>query len=146
MQGYGGAGNKATDQYLVQRIQGASPEMLVAMLLEGAQKFINQALTAMEQRDLPTKARFVNRVSAIIEELTVWLNMEGGGELAINLARIYEWWTNELFDASQKGEPERLIRIRDQMGEIRSSWEELDRRNRKETTAPVAPSLDNLMG
>ena len=46
MQGY--AGGKATSQYLAQRVQGASPELLVAMLLEGGQRFINLAVNAMK--------------------------------------------------------------------------------------------------
>jgi len=59
--------------------------------LEGAQRFLRQAINAVKERNLQDKARFVNRVSAIIEELTVQLNHDEENELAINLSRIYEW-------------------------------------------------------
>lgn len=123
--GYGG---NVADRYLIQKINGASPEQLAVMLLEGAQKFLTQAMAAMSQRDIPTKARLVNRVSAIIEELTVRLDHESGGELAVNLARLYEWWLNELFEGSQHNQPERLQRVHRQMGEIRLTWQELDQK------------------
>jgi flagellar protein FliS len=126
MQGY--AGGKAATQYLAQRIQGASLEQLAAMLLEGGQRFINLAIKSMEAHDLPSQARYVNRVADIILGLRERLNVEQGGELVENLMRLYDWWTDELFDAAMKGEPERLQMISNQMGSMRASWEELDQR------------------
>jgi flagellar secretion chaperone FliS len=145
MQAYGGG--KAADQYLIQRIQGASPEMLAALLLEGGQKFVNLALVAMKNRDIPGKARYVNRTSDIIEELSTWLNQEEGGEVVVNLMRIYDWWMNELFEGAQQNQPERLELIGRQMGEMRGTWEELHLKNRRadQPGGPTA-SLDGLMG
>ena len=116
-------GGNAADQYLAQRISGATPEQLVVLLLEGAQRFLSQAIQAMAKRDIPNKARLVNRVSALIEELMVRLNHEEGGELVSNLTRLYEWWLNELFEGSQNNQAARLERIHHQMGEVRSTWE-----------------------
>jgi flagellar protein FliS len=147
MQGY--VGGKAADQYLVQLVQGASPEQLVAMLLDGAQRFLNQVVDAINKRDIPTKARYVNRVSDIIEELILRLNHDEGGELVTNLTRIYEWWMNELFDASQKNQPERLELILRQMGEMRDTWEELHRKKSgvaQQQQAKPPTSLDGLIG
>lgn len=110
------------------------------MLLEGGQRFINLAVNAMKTRDLPGQARYVNRVADIILALRERLNFEEGGELVENLVRIYDWWTDVLFDASMKAEPERLQMISNQMGSMRASWEELDRR-RSISDKPEAPSV-----
>lgn len=143
MQGY--VGGKATSQYLAQRVQGASPELLVALLLEGGQRFLNQALNAMKTHDLPGQARYVNRVADIILALRERLNHEDGGELVENLVRIYDWWTDVLFDASMKAEPERLQMISNQMGSLRATWEELDRRKIASNKAtPPTASLGDL--
>ena len=143
MQGY--VGGKATSQYLAQRVQGASPELLVALLLEGGQRFLNQALNAMKTHDLPGQARCVNRVADIILALRERLNHEDGGELVENLVRIYDWWTDVLFDASMKAEPERLQMISNQMGSLRATWEELDRRKIASNKAtPPTASLGDL--
>lgn len=134
VQGYGSG--KAADQYLVQRVQGASPEQLVALLLEGGQRFLNLALQSMKARDLPNQARYVNRVADIIVGLKEMLNHEEGGELVENLIRIYDWWTDELFDGALKNQPERLQSIITHMSELRTTWEELHRRKAGTVQAP----------
>jgi len=136
----------ASDQYLLQKIAGASREQLAAMLLEGAQRFVAQAIAAMGRRDIPTKARMVNKASAIVEELTVWLDLENGGELATNLARLYDWWLNELFEASQSNEPERLERIQRQMGELRESWEQAHLKQQPQQTPSPSLGSEGVVG
>lgn len=136
-------GGNATDQYLVQRINGASAEQLVVMLLEGGQRFLGQAISAMAKRDIPAKARLVNRVSAIIEELMVRLNHEEGGDLVANLSRLYEWWLNELFEGSQNNQADRLERVHRQMGEVRASWEELQQHQSGPASAREATTLNS---
>ncbi|WP_306590689.1 flagellar export chaperone FliS [Geothrix sp. 21YS21S-4] len=134
MKGY--TAGKATDHYLLQRIQGASPEQMTALLLEGGQRFIKQAQEAMRQRNLADQARHTNRIADIILELKERLNHEDGGEVVQNLIRIYEWWTNEVFDGAQRDQPERLQRVSIQMGEMRETWEELHRRKTVANTPP----------
>ena len=115
---------KASDQYLTQRVIGASPEQLVALLLEGGQRFLAQAVQALGRKDYGAKGMALNRVSAIVEELTVRLDLEGGGELAENLMRLYDWWGREIVEASAHLDAIRLERVSRQMGEMRQSWEQ----------------------
>ena len=115
---------KANDQYLVQRVMGASPEQLVALLLEGAQRFLTQAVQAIGRKDYAAKGQSLNKVSAILEELEVRLDLEQGGELAQNLFRVYDWWSHEVMEASASLDPSRLERVSAQMGDMRQSWEQ----------------------
>lgn len=109
-------------QDLSERITAAAPQELVAMLLDGASGFTDQAVAAIQQRDQPAKFRLVNRVSAIIEQLVTMLNYEEGGAVVDNLSRIYEWWLRELLDASAQDSAPRLQRISLQMGSLKESW------------------------
>lgn len=145
MQDYGGG--KAVEQYLAQRIEGASPEQLVAMLLEGGQKFLNLAMSAMKSQDIAGKAKHLNRVSDIIIELTARLNHEDGGELVNNLDRIYNLWMKVLFEGAKTNQPERLLFIQRQMGEFRATWEELhQKKTRAARPSSVTASLNGLVG
>lgn len=138
-------GRKAADEYLLQRIQGASPEQLVAMLLEGGQRFIGLTLHAMKARDLPGQARYVGRTADIVQALKERLNREAGGELVDNLDRIYDWWMNELFDGAQNNQPRRLELVSTQMSELKETWEELHRRKAGGDTEAKPPrSLDEF--
>ncbi len=116
---------KAYDPELAQRVAEASPELMVAMLLEAAQRFLDQAIAAMHRNDHAMKGQAVNRVYAIIEELTARLNLEQGGDLASDLDLIYEWWSWELLQASAQMEPGRLEKMIGLMGELKQSWEQL---------------------
>ncbi|HNX94455.1 MAG TPA: flagellar export chaperone FliS [Holophaga sp.] len=131
----------ATDNYLIQRINAAGPERLVAMLLEGGQRFLGQAMVAMNNRDVPTKARMINRVSAIIEELAVRLDHEHPSELVVNLARLYDWWLNEVFQGSQNNQVQRLETVYRQMGDLRQTWEQLAQQKASEVGIPASSSL-----
>lgn len=115
---------KASDQYLTQRVIGASPEQLVALLLEGAQRFLGQAVQALSRKDFAAKGQALNRVSAIIEELTLRLDHDGGGELVANLLRLYDWWGREIIDAGARLDTSRLEHASLQMGEMRQIWEQ----------------------
>ena len=115
---------KASDQYLTQRVMGASPEQLVALLLEGAQRFLAQATQALTRKDYPAKGSAINRVTSIVEELSVHLDVENGGDLAQNLLRLYDWWGREILEASARLDAARLERVSRQMGDLRQSWEQ----------------------
>jgi len=132
---------KAANNYLIQEISGSSPEHIMFMLLEGAQRFLLQAVVAIKRRDITTRARMVNRVSSIVEEMAVRLDHEGGGELVLNLTRIYDWWLKELFEASQKNQAERLEVIERQIAEMKAAWADLDQRQ-----APVPQAAFTVQG
>ena len=132
-------GGTAANHYLVQQINGASPERLMFMLLEGAQKFLLQAIAAIQRRDIATRARMVNRVSSIVEELAVRLNHEEGGELVDNLTRLYDWWLKELFEASQRNQADRLQLIERQIADMKAAWAEVDQRQNAAGAPVLSP-------
>jgi flagellar protein FliS len=125
--GYGG---KPANNYLAQRINGATAEELAALLLEGACRFLLQAAAAIRRKDIAERTRLVNRVSLIMDELLSMLNPEGG-EVVDKLHGIYIWWIKELFEAGRGNEPERLEAIVRQMVAMRAGWEELSQSNRQ---------------
>lgn len=119
------------DKYLVQRVMAASPVQQAALLMEGGQRFIGKAIRAMEQKDHYETGRCLGRVTEIINEATLRLNHEEGGELVENLVKIYDWWTWEVFEASNNKDTERLSAISRHMGEIRQAWEQLHEKQAK---------------
>lgn len=136
---------KASDQYLTQRVMGASPEQLMALLLEGAQRFLTQACQALSRKDYAAKGQALNRVSAIVEELTVRLDHEGGSELVGNLVRLYDWWGREIVDAGAQMDAQRLERVSRQMGEMRLTWEQAHQK-RMGSPREAGFQVGNLVG
>lgn len=142
-------GDRANEQYLAQRIVGATSEQLLAMLLEGGQKFIGLANASIQKQDVAGKTRYLHRTAEIVSELMLWLDPEESSDLVKNMGRIYDWWLREIYDASRTNDTARLSMVSHQMGEIRSAVEEWLRKNRKETS-PVLPAasahLDGMVG
>jgi flagellar biosynthetic protein FliS len=118
----------ANSQYLVQRVLGASPQQLMAILLEGGQRFLTRGVEATKRGDIAGKAHFTNKALAIVEELTLRLNHQEGGELVNHLLGVHDWWTREILAASATKDAVRLERVSRQMGEIRQAWEQLDQK------------------
>jgi flagellar protein FliS len=116
---------KSADTYLAQRILGAGPEQQAALIMEAGQLHLRKAIAALSKNDFPAAARSFIRVSEVIMEATVRLNLEGGGDLAQNLQKLYTFWTNEIMIASQTRNTVRLEAVVRGMGDIRAAWEAL---------------------
>jgi len=116
------------DQFLVQRVMSASDEQLAAILLEGSQRYLGQAMRAIKQKDYRLQARSLSRVAEFLGEMEIRVNREAGTELVENLDKIYSWWGRELLEASGTRDCSRLEFVFRQMGEMRASWEALHAR------------------
>ncbi len=109
----------------VQAEPAVIPEHMVILLLEGGQRLLVQIAEAIGGGDSRLRDHILRKVLTILGELHRCLNHEQGGTLVDNLIRLYEWWRSEIFDASNKGDVERLNRVRAQMGDIRQAWEQV---------------------
>ena len=78
----------------------------------------------MNRSDPTAATRSYIRVSEVIQEATIRLDLEGGSELAHNLAKLYDWWMREVMAASRTKDTTRLAAVADGMGEIRQAWEQ----------------------
>ena len=69
----------------------ADPPRVMLLLFDGATRFLRQALRALERNDRAGFAQAMARAHAIVGELSDSLNRAEGGEIADNLARLYEF-------------------------------------------------------
>ncbi len=100
----------------------ASPEELTLMLYDGAIKFANQAVFAIEADDMKLAHEKIVRVERIIEELRITLNHNY--PIAGELDRIYEYIYRRLVEANTRKDIEILDEIMGHLRGIRDSWKE----------------------
>ncbi len=100
----------------------ASPEELTLMLYDGAIKFANQAVFAIEADDMKLAHEKIVRVERIIEELRITLNHNY--PIAGELDRIYEYVYRRLVEANTRKDIEILDEIMGHLRGIRDSWKE----------------------
>lgn len=121
-------------QYRRNQVETAGPGQLVLLLFNGALRFIQQAVGAMESRDLEGANRYLGRAQAIISELMGSLDLEQG-EVARNLFNLYEYIHYRLVQGNIKKTVSPLEEAAGLLRELRDSWEEMCRGVRPE--APV---------
>ena len=90
---------------------------LVAMLYDGAIRFLTEAKVFIENKNVPGKAQAIDRSLAILGELQSTLNFEEGGEITISLDKLYTYMIECILEASSTmtvgplGEVIKLLRM-----------------------------------
>ena len=120
-------------QYNNSKILTASPPELTLMLYEGAIKFCNIAIIAVEQGDVPKAHTNIKKVQDIIDYLRDTLDMKY--PVAQDFENIYTYLLSRLLEANVKKEKEILEEINEHLHSIRDTWKEVMRINREKGKA-----------
>jgi flagellar secretion chaperone FliS len=121
--------NKPWESYRKIATQTATPGQLVLMLYDGALTFLEKALTGFSHNDPVMFNQTINnnvlRAQAIIYEMNVTLNMQGGGEVAANFRRLYNYLYKQLTAANRKKKREPIEEVISHLRVLRDSWSEM---------------------
>ncbi len=108
--------------YKENAISTQSKGRLIVMLYEGAIKFMNLAAKELEAGNYVTKGEYITKAQDIINELNAVLDMDGGGELAVNLRQLYCFMTKRLSEANIKKDPRLIREVIKLMEELNQGW------------------------
>lgn len=103
-------------------VAAADPHKLIVMLMDGALERIATARGAMEHGQAEARNHLIHRAVEILQELRGSLNMQAGGELAANLADLYDYAGRQLVKANLQGQPQLLDEVANLLQQIRSAW------------------------
>ena len=95
---------------------------LVVMLYEGAIKFLEQAVVAIENRDYAEKGRLIGRALDIINELDASLDFNASGELCTNLRSLYDFIRRHLFQANVKLDVQSVREVINLLDDLNQAW------------------------
>ena len=115
-------------EYNRNKILTASPAELTLMLYEGAIKFCNIALIAIEKQDYEKANINIKKDESIIEEFKVTLNHKY--PVAKDFENVYNYIYSLLVDANIKKDTEILNRALDEIRGMRDPWKEVMNRTR----------------
>jgi flagellar protein FliS len=124
MQAYSRASNLAAYQSAAAHggVAASDPHRLIVMLMDGALERISTARGCMERGDMVEKARLLNRAVSIVGELRNSLDMKAGGQIAENLAELYDYMCRRLLKATSENRVEMLDEVTGLLQQIRSAW------------------------
>lgn len=115
--------NQAYQQYNKNKIMTASPAELTLLLYEGAIKFCNIAIVAMEQGDIEKTHNNIKKVENIIMEFQATLNHDY--PVAEDFDRVYRYIYDLLIEANIKKDKEVLERALNELRGMRDTWKEV---------------------
>ena len=104
----------------------APPGQIVLMLYEGALRALERALTGFSQDD-PSQANMIvhnnlQRAQEIIRELNYALNMEQGGDCAVTLRRLYEYFDRRIWESNVRKNRVGVDEVIRHLGVLRDAW------------------------
>lgn len=115
----------AYTQYNNSKVLTASPGELTLMLYEGAIKFCNIAILAVEQKDIEKAHIHITKVEKIIDYLRQTLDMQY--PVAQDFDRIYSYLGQRLVEANIKKDAEILEEVNGHLRSVRDTWKEVMR-------------------
>lgn len=107
-------------------VMSANPHQLIVMLFDGAKMAIRTARLHMSNGNIPEKGKAISRALDIITQgLMAGLDREKGGDIAENLARVYEYIGRLLLQASLHNDVSKLDEAENLLADIDSAWREI---------------------
>ena len=113
----------AYSQYNNSKILTASPAELTLMLYDGAIKFCNIAVMAIEKNDVMKAHTYIVKTENIIEEFQATLNHKY--PVAKDFDNVYKYIYNRLIEANVKKDKDILEEVLVHLRTLRDTWKEL---------------------
>lgn len=101
----------------------ADPHKLILMLYQGGLLAIASAKNQMQRQETAAKGASISKAISIIDEgLKSCLDMNAGGEIAKNLAALYDYMSQRLLIANLKNDPAILDEVSGLLSDLNSAW------------------------
>lgn len=101
----------------------ADPHRLIQMLMEGGLTRLAQARGAMEREQTALKGELIGKAIGIVGGLRQGLDLERGGEIAVNLDRLYDYMTRRLMEANVQNDLTILEEVSSLLREVKDGWD-----------------------
>lgn len=115
---------KTLKSYQNTEILTASKESILLLLYEGSIRFLKQGITAIEQKNIPERARLIGRVQDIINELRATLDHQKGGELATSLDGLYDFISQRLIAANTENKIQPIQEAIEILTTLHDAWQQ----------------------
>lgn len=122
------------NQYKAYQAETASPEEVVVLLYDGARRFTDQALVALEEGNFAEVSLNVGKAQRIFTELSNSLNFSAG-DIAGNLWKLYDYWSWRLSQGLLKKDAEAFREVSAVLVDMHGAWAEAARQVRAQRGA-----------
>ncbi len=120
-------------------VVSADPHKLISLLYQGALLAIANAKSSILRKDVAGRGKAISHAILIIDSgLNASLNKDVGGDLALNLAALYEYMSHRLLAANINSDTAALDEVAKLLNELKEAWESI-RPHAAAAEVPVPP-------
>ena len=101
----------------------ASPHQVVQLMLDALLSRIAEAAGHLERGETAAKGEKIGKALGIIEALLLGLDTERGGDIALNLERLYDYSSRTLLKANLENRVDLLKEVSSLLREIKLGWD-----------------------
>ncbi len=98
-------------QYREMQVLSASPARLTVLLFEHLEVVLRRAQTAIRSDQIELRVENMGRAREIVSELLGTLDIERGGDIALDLSMLYAFLLSEMVDVGIRRDVVRLGRL-----------------------------------
>lgn len=113
---------KGIETYQEAAVTTQSKGKLVVMLYDGAIKFLKLAIKEIGAGNPEEKSKYLSKAIDILFELNAVLDMEAGGEVAMNLRSLYLFMGRHLTEANTKQDTQKIEEVIKLLEELNKGW------------------------
>jgi flagellar secretion chaperone FliS len=127
--------------YQVNDISTSSQSQLILMMYDGALQAVNQSIQCMDQKDVAGQSQHILKAQDIVNELSLALDMEQGGDVSKTLDQLYQFVLNQLIQANITSDKMYLESVIKVLSPLRDAWSRIAETSHEEPEVPEpAPS------
>jgi flagellar secretion chaperone FliS len=104
-------------------VTDAKPYAVIDTMLETAITRVMQAKGHMSRGEVTAKGEQLGKALGLLEGLTLSLDVEQGGQIAENLALLYEYMSRTLVRANLHDDPALLDEVAELLRQLKTGWE-----------------------
>lgn len=121
-------------------ILGADPHRLIVLLFDGAEAALTKAQGCLSAQDVPGRSdALIKAIDIIASGLSSSLNLEQGGDLALNLKALYDYMVSRLIHANIHQDANAIAEVQKLLGELASAWREMGETSRMQLGQGATP-------
>jgi len=123
--------------YLETKVLSASPVQLIHLAYEGAIEAIADARAHLAADRIQERVRSITKVQLILTELQNSLDFNKGGDMSVQLGRLYDYMQRRLTEANFKRTEEPLAEVQGLLETLDGAWKEIATTSASATVAAI---------
>ncbi len=135
----------ARNAYVKNDLENLGREEIVVKLYEALRVRLQSAVEEINDGNIGKKAEHLSRALAIVLELQASLDMEQGGEIAVNLNDLYTYLVSDLIMANLKNDTKKIADALAVVEPLLEAWTEIAKA-KKPVSRPADDSVEYVAG